>query len=65
MRNSTVNNREADDALVEEFLDMLYEIGAYEEPDTTDNLLNMLYKLLGFVSVIMYAVFGIKSYYFK
>lgn len=65
MRNSTVNNREADDALVEEFLNMLYDCGAYAEPDTSENLLNMLYKLLGFVSVIMYAVFGIKSYYFK
>lgn len=65
MRKSTVNNRKADDALTQQFLDMLYDMGVYTEPELSDKALDEISKILNAANKILYSVFGTKSYYFK
>ncbi len=65
MKNNTVNNREADDALVAEFYDMLVEIGVYEEPTAEDHAKDILNDVLNTANKVLYKVMGKKSYFNK
>ena len=63
MVNSTVNDFDADNALMEEFYQMLVELGLYEAPQEKDD------KLADFFTDVMkkgndvtYSLFGAKGY---
>ena len=62
MTKSTVNNYEADNAILDEVHAMLVEIGVYEaeaEPEAMDKLLNSALKG---ANDITYKIFGAKGF---
>lgn len=65
MMNCTVNNREADDALMAQFRDMLVDIGVYEPETTEDQAKDILNDVLSITNQVLFAFFGTKSYTHK
>ena len=63
MMNSNVNDREADDALTQQFCDMLVELGIYEKPqEKEDRLGDFFTRTLKKQNDITYSLFGAKGF---
>ena len=63
MMNSNVNDREADDALTQQFYDMLVELGIYETKEEKESSFDSFFnRTLKKGNDITYALFGAKGF---